>query len=350
MTAPPNDPRHDDLTAIKGIGQARQEWLRQALDIHTYQDLAALAPEALEAQLKDSGKVVSRSDIEMWIEQAQHLAAAQPAEDSVPTEDWKPFASFVIEFQRRETAQGIDRRTRVHYMEADHDMTWPEIAPSEPYQWIMDQLGVEAPPSHMISESTEYEEQEPAAPSPVEIPEPVLPPAQPPRPSEAPHPLFSAEMREVLAKAERVLGQQAGPPPVRITPSAVPPARPPETSGPLERENLAVHVTHIERFSDEPTSQSGRLALEAQVEVINTGEQTGKLDIAFYAQNLTTRSHVYLGETVTASYGKGETALSVRLPGTRLKPGMYRLQVMAQQEGTPVRSYLDRPMIQTISS
>ena len=49
--------RADDLTAIRGIGASRQRWLAQEFGVRTYVQLAALAPDEIEARLKSAGTV-----------------------------------------------------------------------------------------------------------------------------------------------------------------------------------------------------------------------------------------------------------------------------------------------------
>lgn len=66
--------KSDDLTKINGIGPVRQEWLRESLDVYTFRDLAVLSVDEIESRLKTEGKIISRSEIEAWIDQAQELA------------------------------------------------------------------------------------------------------------------------------------------------------------------------------------------------------------------------------------------------------------------------------------
>ena len=72
----------DDLTMIKGIGPARQRWLKESLDVRTFGDLAALSADEIESRLKADRQIASRETIEAWIAQAdRHTArAAQKSE------------------------------------------------------------------------------------------------------------------------------------------------------------------------------------------------------------------------------------------------------------------------------
>jgi hypothetical protein len=147
-----------DLTAITGIGPARQRWLRDSFDVHTYQDLAGLSVDRIESRLKADGQIVSRAAIEAWLVQAQELAAqagshshsghnpgpgpASKASNSITREDgWEPFASFVVEFQARGAeGQAQETRTAIHHIESDTDTHWPGVETSQVCQWMADQL------------------------------------------------------------------------------------------------------------------------------------------------------------------------------------------------------------------
>lgn len=134
---------YDNLTEITGIGPARQQWLREALGVRTYEDLAALAVEDVESRLRADGQIPSRAAIEKWLRQARELAAAAPAEANSPVgeDGWKPFASFVVEFQVRERlGQARQRRTAVHYMEEDRGASWPGIEHKRLCRWMVDQI------------------------------------------------------------------------------------------------------------------------------------------------------------------------------------------------------------------
>ena len=153
-----NEMVYDDLTAIKGIGSARQRWLRESLYVCIYQDLADLSIAQIESQLKADGKIASQSAIKAWRIQAQELASANPSSQSdlgstdakvankktnslVRENGWKEFASFVVEFQTREVG-GLagEHRTAVHHMERDTGTYWPGIEHKDLCQWMLDQI------------------------------------------------------------------------------------------------------------------------------------------------------------------------------------------------------------------
>ena len=146
----PSDNNYDDLTTIKGIGQTRQQWLRDTFNVRTFRDLAALAADTIEARLKAEKQIPSRSHIERWLSEAKQFAenpALVPVTKvklSTKEDDWKPFASFVVEFQ--DSASQLEVRTRVHYIEGDQTRTWTGVDQQELCQWITQQLGDKAKP------------------------------------------------------------------------------------------------------------------------------------------------------------------------------------------------------------
>lgn len=154
----PSGLEYDDFTAIKGIGIARSQWLQESFDIHTYQELASLKVSKIETQLKAEGKIVARSAIEDWIEQARQLSSVTNTHLSIrhgaPSSDlvhkinttanqngWMPFASFLVYFQSREVkAEDLVYQTLVHYMEKDHETSWPGIEVSSVCDWMSEQI------------------------------------------------------------------------------------------------------------------------------------------------------------------------------------------------------------------
>jgi hypothetical protein len=135
---------YDDLTVIRGIGPARQQWLQDSLGVRTYEDLAALSADDIESRLRADGQIPSRSTIEAWLVQARTLAAeAASAQVNSPVQEdgWKPVASFVVEFQVREPEGKVrECRTAVHHMEKDRGTHWPGIEHRRLCQWMVDQI------------------------------------------------------------------------------------------------------------------------------------------------------------------------------------------------------------------
>jgi hypothetical protein len=149
---------YDNLCTIRGIGPARQRWLRNSFKIQTYQGLAGLSVDQIEAQLKADGQIISRTAIEGWLAKAQELAGeaathsspeqdssaklVNPTTNSIAREDgWEPFASFVIEFQaRRAEGKAQETRTAIHHIENDTDTHWPGIESRQVCRWMVNQL------------------------------------------------------------------------------------------------------------------------------------------------------------------------------------------------------------------
>lgn len=158
-----NASEHDELTVIKGIGEAKQQWLHEA-NVHTLQDLAALSPDELETALAAAGRRATRSEIESWIAQAKVLAATAaliiehvevPGEvDSEeettarPVDGWEAFARFVVEFQTLSVPKQEEPepyRTVVNHVVVDNDhilqhQAWPGLQVEQLCTWILEQM------------------------------------------------------------------------------------------------------------------------------------------------------------------------------------------------------------------
>ena len=58
-------------------------------------------------------------------------------------ERWRPFASFVVEFQVRALAnQKPEERTKVHHIETDTCAAWPVTEQAQLCQWMMAHLSI----------------------------------------------------------------------------------------------------------------------------------------------------------------------------------------------------------------
>lgn len=140
------DPSREKLTAIKGIGAARAKRLQQVLGVETITDFAVLTADEVNTAFVGKKNIGSPQDIEGWIAQARELAGAQNDEaasvavTAVVDEKWQPFASFVVEFQERQSEGVIKQRTSVQYMEGDVTETWDGIAEQPVCQWMQEQV------------------------------------------------------------------------------------------------------------------------------------------------------------------------------------------------------------------
>lgn len=314
----------DDLTAIKGIGPARQRWLKESLNVHSYRDLAAVPVEEMESQLKAEGQVVSRGEIDSWVAQAQELAlAADPPARGVELADtevgrkagsparergWQPFASFVVEFQAREPkGRAEERRTTVHHMEADRSEAWPGIEGERLCQWMLGQLTKET------QRETEVE-------APIEEPPAV-------------ELSIGAQVAETLPVTARITQLCAFQPPQTDTPSAIG-----EVGRPFQG---------IIR-GDEPFALAACLALAGPAAYEITKKQA-TYRAQFYACNLPTGERTHLGDTKPETLVEGKLSYTAVLQDVSLPPGMYRLRVaMTLQDVRTAPGYLEVQLLQVV--
>lgn len=134
----------DDLTTVKGIGPARQKWLGELFDVYSFEALSGLSAEEVEATAKKAGKILAKGDVADWIAQGKVLAAEKSSGSGVKAgsdvaatlSSWKPIASFVVEFQQKDEGDQLQRRTTVHHMEADEEISWPGIEREQLGLWL----------------------------------------------------------------------------------------------------------------------------------------------------------------------------------------------------------------------
>lgn len=330
-----SDRAHDDLTVIKGIGPARQRWLEESLAVRTFEDLAALSVDEIESRLKADKQIASRETIEAWIAQAQERAAIarhaqQPtwaaetkeAEEQVkdsaegnetssqpvkseegndggkgqsPTgrDGWKPFASFVVEFQERTVeGQAIEYRTTAHHMESDTGTNWPGIEREQHCNWMLEQLG------DRISRE----------PVKVEHPPQEEPPAQP-------VPVARLPMRVEITQIRTFQPPQADNPVGSGKPDL-----------PFEG-----HIKGNEPFALEILFD---LVGEAAADL---SEEQAIFRARAYVQDQTTGASTHLGDAEPGNLVKGELAYAATLSELTLPPGTYRLFALLTLQAVSVR-------------
>jgi hypothetical protein len=225
----------DDLTAINGIGMARQKWLRESMGVRTYSALAALDPARLESQLREEGKIIAPGDIATWIAEARELASIQTspaAAADLLSGDWQPVASFVVEYQQQGADDTAIYRTRVHYMETGEGYTYSGVAYGPVCQWIEAHSGLseQQPASQPEAAADEGLEVSPFSPrlrrllDKVGLPnEPVVmatssalaapaPVIAAPAPEPATAGGFSPRLNHLLARMEQASRAEAAPP------------------------------------------------------------------------------------------------------------------------------------------
>ncbi len=224
---------YDDLTAIKGIREARQQWFRDTMKVRTYQDLAALSVDQIESGLKAEKQFPSRNVIAAWIAQAKVLAETgdeqeQTANRQVAVElpRWQPFASFVIEFQMLEKEDGTcQQRTTVHHIETDKNHLWSGIEQQDSMRWMLAEAGIQVETAD-IKQSLEVELRS-------EVPTYTAP--------------FNDKLQSVLVQAAQVSESPLPPP---ISPNVVVPVLESTANLPLEAELRPEMPTYTGPFSD----------------------------------------------------------------------------------------------------
>ena len=316
--------KNDNLMTIKGIGAARQQWLRESFDVRTFRDLATLSVDEVEARLKENGHIASRSEIEHWIAEAQELAetvtssspqmverAEEDAQSkSVPSAQpvpWRSFAAFVVEFQERAGAgEQEGQRIEVTHIPVNHHGTWLEndrtkaIVEGEClHQWMVEQLG-EGTRSWLRGRGHDLAVK------------------------------GSADAPDVSIDISQVRAFQ---PPQAERPSAV---------GEADRSFLGFIR------SDEPfaLTASIRLTGPGVSEVVNEELACGA---HFYARDLSTGTTAHLGHATTSPFTDGGLSCAAVLPQVTMAPGMYRIRVRAVLEGSPlIRGYTEVRMLQVV--
>lgn len=307
-----NRTEYDDLTKIKGIRAARQQWLQETFNVRTYGDLATLSLDAIESQLKAEGRPVAHSDIVRWLAQAQELAAitGQPVvreetprvafvegafEPPRKIEAWRPFASFTVEFRERTTAdQSRAYQTAVHHMETDTDAIWPGIESKELCAWMLEQVGDRE--EQKATEDSQVESK-PAPPSPI--------------------PMTITQVRIFQ-------------PPNADTPTAIgEPGRP-----------LQGIIKNVQPFALEATFQFAARDIDA-ISLESTYQAQ------FFAQSLTIGPNLLLGSTKPTGIVVDKAMYTARLSQTSLQTGIYRLQVLVSLQSKPPNvGYLEIPLLQ----
>lgn len=333
--------QRDDLTLIKGIGEATDRWLKESFKVESFGDLAAISCSDIQAGLKSIGRAASKNKIEEWLIQARELAGtpsrAQERDDRSEVErsagkpqkdSWKPFASFVVEFQARKGKNGSEKqRSTVHHVEADKNEKWTGIEGERLCRWMLERIGEEMPERSKEKQSFEM----PPAPSPAtQVSSAESQPVEPP---------------PVEAKAEPSAAvRPAGPPPVTLEISEVRAFQPPETETPRVIARAGEVSGGVLR-AGEPVSFeiSVQLAGPGATEIAKSHTQF-RTDI--YAHNRSTVVDTYLGDARPTPTEEGKSSYATVLRRTMLERGTYRLDCLATLESRPPsRGYLKVPVL-----
>ncbi|MGQ4647030.1 hypothetical protein [Lyngbya aestuarii] len=329
----PNGKQQDDLTRIKGIGSVKQQWLQESLQVYTIQDLASLSVDQIESQLSAKGHTTSRDEIEEWLVQAEKLASRESPQPDVESADrateelspslpeenehfretefltsperenqWSCFASFAVEFQRREIAgQAEEKRTVVRHLEANTVKIWSEIESKQLPEWIRNQLGEEI---WLTSES---------------------------------------QQQQLETQAEKSLAAT----PVAVEISQLRVFQPPQTKNQLI-------VNHSSPVFPGTISSDKPFALEidlnfGELSIAQIVQQPVKYYAQCYARNRSTGVITHLGDTEPGTVTKSQLSYKTKLPEISLQPGIYRLQVVATLQGAPATpGFLEVPLLPVV--
>ncbi|NJN86176.1 MAG: hypothetical protein HC881_07470 [Leptolyngbyaceae cyanobacterium SL_7_1] len=171
---------NNHLTTIRGIGAIRKQWLN-TLGIYTIADLAHASADEIEAQAKQDGRSIHRTELEEWIAQAQtQLANTMPQpmpqpenrpddvdrveacsdnpEDCLicgfsqsslessasPDEqsEWAVTAAFQVEYQTRQVEGRTEQQTVIRDLETNVVKYWQQFETQLIPQWILDRLDI----------------------------------------------------------------------------------------------------------------------------------------------------------------------------------------------------------------
>ena len=334
----PSERRRDDLTALKGIGPSRQQWLREVLEVYTLQDLASLSIEDIEAQVDSEGLIASRSEIVRWIDQARELTAAYPvtmpediettdtpeteAENFPPSprqpSNWEAFAQFLIYFEERRLLTGaVEQRTKAHHIEKDKEAIWPGVEIEQIKAWMLAQMNGEE--SH-IPEAEAIAESQLSRPAPS--------PAGAEEAPSLPHVRVRKAMKEwpSVQPTEIRIYQPSG----AHSPLGIGRAGQPFGSTLRSNEDFALEVDF---------ELTGSNASEAAFPDTDYSAE-------FYIQDRANQAKFSLGETGTTSMIAGQLNYTARLTGARLAAGAYRLRVVVKVNNTmPLLGYMEVPLL-----
>ena len=301
--------------------------------MRSFGDLAALSVAAIESRLKADKQIASRESIEAWIAQAHGRATkragkptkaakgnkakeevrasaegnettSQPvksAEDNdggkaqSPTrkDGWKPFASFVVEYQERTVeGQAIEYRTTAHHMEADTSTSWPGIERQQHCHWMLEQLG------DRISK------------------EPVA-------------------KEEPLAQERAARPVPVGRSPVKVEIAQIRAFQPPQAGNPVGTGEPDQPFEGYLR-GDAPFALEIRFNLVGEAAADLTEEQV-VFRARAYVQDQATGKSIHLGDVGPGTLVKGELAYAAILPDITLPAGIYRLFALVTLQAGSVR-------------
>lgn len=163
IAASGNGKNRNDLTNLRGIGASRKRWLN-SIGIYTIAELAQASVDEVESNLKSSGRLLSRGELEEWIAQAKTvdlqnqpaesfcalpdpLSEMEPASSSLvaTSTDWIAVAVFKVEYQTRQIAGEVEQRTLIHHLETNASEIWSSFETQLIQPWMLDRIEATLP-------------------------------------------------------------------------------------------------------------------------------------------------------------------------------------------------------------
>ncbi len=134
----------DDLKALGSIGDKRQAFIREKLNVRTYQDMVDLSEEKIRAAFKDEGKPISQKIIQQWL-----VVAQEKIQEGADNWEWLD-KIFVVEFRVFKQNDEVNgRQSRIYHIKVGKNGDWLENGEKIPiekegrelYPWMLEQLG-----------------------------------------------------------------------------------------------------------------------------------------------------------------------------------------------------------------
>lgn len=323
-----NELNSEDLTLIEGIGKVKQLWL-QSIGIHTLQALSETFPDAIQTRLVADGHVAHASEVERWVTQAKVLVGqtdtvaerpeksasvevANDADESIEApadastqelDGWQTFAAFTVEFQSwGQGEQEVQRRTLVRHVATDREEIWSGIGSADLQTWLRSQVADVMPAAEETENSVILSEEIDAE----NIDTPVTP------------------VIEDLYLLQPSVTQTA----------------------------MGLHKPNM--LFPNPLKGNFPFSLALQFGIQEPGalaklKQTVSYQVECYARSLNGGDIISLGELPKTKLLPQKSSYTAYLPTTRLKKGLYRLQVFLNLEGTQaLPTFLEVPVLQVV--
>ena len=327
-----NSEEQDDLTRIRGIGQVKQQWLQELLNIRTIQELAIASVEEITAAFAAAGRNIFRREVEEWVTQARTLitesSTQQPEDLSPQTQEPTPASAPA-------QPQALVNQSSLESLEIqdsiEDDATWETITN---FTVTVQTRRIAAQIEHQVlfyDSRTNITKTE----SGINY--------------ERIHPWIMAQVSQVLPVLS--LGERT-PIVTSLAVSQIHLFQPPESNTPItidvtSSSNAPSHTAFV-LVADQPFTVALSLRL-SDIIATPTANQPIACQVIVRVRNLTSRTTALLGDPQQVELSPDQLSYTVQLPETQLTAGMYRLQVVATLAGivaTP--AYLEIPLLQVV--